>query len=131
MFLDFALISGLLVIAHLLRTWVRFFQTIFLPTPILAGLIGLAAGPEGLDLIPFARDEAGVPVMRQYPGELVVLPAVLVPETGAVVLRAHHPDAAGATADRGRIARSRACRSRAHGTVRRRNRRCGRARRNT
>ena len=25
-FLDFALISGLLVVAHLLRTWVRFFQ---------------------------------------------------------------------------------------------------------
>ena len=73
MFLDFALISALLVVAHLLRTWVRFFQTIFLPTPILAGLIGLAAGPEGLDLVPFARDEAGAPVMMQYPGELVVL----------------------------------------------------------
>lgn len=73
MFLDFALISGLLLIAHLLRTWVRFFHAILLPTPILAGLIGLAAGPEGLDLVPFARDEAGVPVMTRYPGELVVL----------------------------------------------------------
>lgn len=73
MFLDFALMSGLLVVAHLLRTWVRFFQTIFLPTPILAGLIGLAAGPEVLDLIPFSRDEAGTPVMRRFPGELVVL----------------------------------------------------------
>ena len=45
LFLDFALISGLLVVAHLLRTWVRFFQAVFLPTPILAGLIGLAADP--------------------------------------------------------------------------------------
>lgn len=73
MFLDFAIISGLLVVAHLLRTWVRLFQTLFLPTPILAGLIGLAAGPEGLDFLPFARDESGVPVMTRYPGELVVL----------------------------------------------------------
>ena len=72
-FLDFALISGLLVVAHLLRTWVRFFQAIFLPTPILAGLIGLAAGPEGLDLLPFARDAAGAPVMGRYPGELIVV----------------------------------------------------------
>ena len=73
MFLDFALISGLLVVAHLLRTWVRLFQTILLPTPILAGLIGLGVGPEGLDLLPFARDAAGTPVMTRYPGELVVL----------------------------------------------------------
>ena len=73
MFLDFALISGLLVVAHLLRSRIRLFQAILLPTPILAGLIGLAAGPEGLDLIPFARDEGGAPVMRRYPGELVIL----------------------------------------------------------
>ncbi len=73
MFLDFALISGLLVVAHLLRSRIRLFQAILLPTPILAGLIGLAAGPEGLDLIPFARDEGGDPVMRRYPGELVIL----------------------------------------------------------
>ena len=73
MFLDFALISGLLVVAHLLRAWVRLFQTILLPTPILAGLIGLGVGPEGLDLLPFARDAAGTPVMTRYPGELVVL----------------------------------------------------------
>jgi len=73
MFLDFALISGLLVVAHLLRSRIRLFQAILLPTPILAGLIGLAAGPEGLDLIPFARDESGSPVMRRYPGELVIL----------------------------------------------------------
>lgn len=73
MFLDFALISGLLVAAHLLRTRVRLFQTIFLPTPILAGLVGLGVGPEGLDLLPFARDAGGAPVMTRYPGELVVL----------------------------------------------------------
>ena len=73
LFLDFALISGLLVVAPLLRTWVRLFQVMFLPTPILAGLIGLAAGPEGLDLLPFARDAAGAPVMTRYPGELVVV----------------------------------------------------------
>ena len=73
MFLDFALISGLLVVAHLLRSRIRLFQAILLPTPILAGLIGLAAGSEGLDLIPFTRDEGGVPVMRRYPGELVIL----------------------------------------------------------
>lgn len=73
MFLDFALISGLLVVAHLLRSRIRLFQAILLPTPILAGLIGLAAGSEGLDLIPFARDEGGAPVMRRYPGEFVIL----------------------------------------------------------
>ena len=61
MFLDFALISGLLVVAHLLRSRIGLFQAILLPTPILAGLIGLAAGPEGLDIIPFARDEGGSP----------------------------------------------------------------------
>ena len=71
--LDFALISALLVVAHLLRTWVGLFQAVFLPTPILAGLIGLALGPEGLDLLPFARDAAGAPVMGRYPGELIVV----------------------------------------------------------
>lgn len=70
---DFALIAALLVLAHLLRAWVGLLQALFLPTPILAGLIGLALGPEGLDLLPFARDGSGAPVMARYPGELVVL----------------------------------------------------------
>ncbi len=71
--LDFALISGLLAFAHLLRSRVGVLQALFLPTPILAGLIGLALGPGALDLLPFARDEAGTPVMARYPGELIVL----------------------------------------------------------
>lgn len=43
--LDFGLISLLLVVAHLLRARIKLLRDLFLPTPILAGLLGLAAGP--------------------------------------------------------------------------------------
>src|SRR5919198_564767 len=52
MLLDFALLSVLLVFAHLLRARVRLLQNLLLPAPILAGLLGLAGGPGGLDVLP-------------------------------------------------------------------------------
>ena len=72
MLLDFALLSLLLVAAHVLRWYVRLLQVILLPTPILAGFLGLAVGPQGLDLLPFERDNSRQLSLTKYPMYLIV-----------------------------------------------------------
>lgn len=54
MFLDFGIMSILIVIAHILRSRVSLLQNLFVPTAIIAGFLGLAGGPQGLDLLPFS-----------------------------------------------------------------------------
>jgi ESS family glutamate:Na+ symporter len=73
MLLDFALLSVLLVVAQLLRARVRLLQDFLVPAPLLAGLLGLAGGPQGLDLLPFQRSEKGELALTGYPGQLVVV----------------------------------------------------------
>jgi ESS family glutamate:Na+ symporter len=67
MVMDFALMSVLLVAAQLLRSRVKLLQDFLLPAPLLAGFLGLAAGPQVLNVLPFRQPLSG------YPQELVVV----------------------------------------------------------
>lgn len=67
LFTDLGLISLLIVIGVILRAKVGFIQKLFLPASIIAGILGLAFGPNGLGWIPFT-DSIGV-----YPGILIAV----------------------------------------------------------
>jgi len=73
MLIDVCIISGLLVIAHLLRAGVPWLSRFLIPSSMIAGLIGLALGPGGYDLLPFSRGEDGNTLLGTYPGILIVL----------------------------------------------------------
>jgi ESS family glutamate:Na+ symporter len=55
MVLDFGLMSVLLVVGHLLRSRVRVLQDLYLPSAMIAGVLGLVGGPQVLDVLPFQR----------------------------------------------------------------------------
>lgn len=61
---DLGLIALLLLIGTIIRAKVTMIQRIFLPASIIAGLLGLAFGPNGINIIPFS-DQIG-----QYPAIL-------------------------------------------------------------
>ncbi|NKB70194.1 MAG: sodium:glutamate symporter [Candidatus Latescibacteria bacterium] len=67
LFIDAGLAALLLLGGLLLRARVGPVQRAFLPANVLAGLVGLALGPQGLGLIPFS-DSIG-----RYPGVLIAL----------------------------------------------------------
>jgi ESS family glutamate:Na+ symporter len=73
MVLDFALMSVLLVAAHLLRSRVRLLQDLYLPSALIAGLLAFVGGHQVLDVIPFQVTDAGESAMTRYPSVLVVL----------------------------------------------------------
>lgn len=54
LFTDIGFISILLLIGKLLRVKVKFIQQLFIPPSLIAGLLGLAFGPNGLGWIPFS-----------------------------------------------------------------------------
>lgn len=73
MLIDLCLISGLLVLAHLLRAAIPPLSRFLIPSSMIAGLIGLALGPGGYDLLPFSRGEDGNALLGTYPGILITL----------------------------------------------------------
>ena len=50
--IDFAFMSMLLVIAQFFRSKVKFLQKFYIPSSVLAGLMGLLCGPQGLNITP-------------------------------------------------------------------------------
>ena len=52
LFTDMGFISLLLLVGKLIRVKVKFIQQLFIPPSLLAGLLGLALGPNGLGWIP-------------------------------------------------------------------------------
>lgn len=52
--MDFAFMSLLLVLAQFLRGKITFLQNFYIPSSVVAGLIGLLCGPQGLDIIPWS-----------------------------------------------------------------------------
>ncbi|TWT14318.1 sodium/glutamate symporter [Planomicrobium sp. CPCC 101079] len=66
-FTDLGLIAGLLLLGTIIRAKVSLIQRLFLPASIIAGIIGLAFGPSGFNLIPFS-DQIGT-----YPGVLIAV----------------------------------------------------------
>jgi ESS family glutamate:Na+ symporter len=73
MLTDFALMSALLVAAHLLRSWVPLLQDLLLPSALLAGLLALAGGEQGLNVLPFDHLPDGKLALREYPSQLVAI----------------------------------------------------------
>jgi len=62
--LDFALISGLLIVATMARRYVGFLQRFLVPNSLTAGFLGLIFGPELLHLVDFSLDRMGVYVFH-------------------------------------------------------------------
>lgn len=73
MLADFGIISTLILGSHLLRNRIKLLQNTYVPSAIIAGLLGLFGGPQFLDVIPFSMDAAGVQNIGTYPSFLVVL----------------------------------------------------------
>ncbi len=53
--IDFAFMSMLLVLAQFLRSKVKFLQKFYIPSSVLAGLMGLLCGPQVLNIIPWSE----------------------------------------------------------------------------
>ena len=56
LFTDAGIICGLLLIGKLLRVKVRLIQKLFIPPSLLAGLLGLTFGPNGLGWLPLSSN---------------------------------------------------------------------------
>ena len=54
LFVDIGIISSLLLIGKLMRVKLKWVQQLFIPPSLLAGFIGLALGPHGLDVLPLS-----------------------------------------------------------------------------
>jgi ESS family glutamate:Na+ symporter len=65
--------SVLLVAAHLVRSRVRLLQDLYLPSALIAGVLGFVGGRKVLDVIPFQGADDGDSAMARYPSVLVVL----------------------------------------------------------
>lgn len=70
---DFGILSVLIIAAHLLRNRIKFLQYTYVPSAIIAGLIGLFFGKQFLNIIPFSTNGSGLSNIDSYPSFLVVL----------------------------------------------------------
>lgn len=64
---DLGVISLLLLIGVFLRAKIKMIQSLFIPASILAGALGLALGPNGLNIVPFS------PLIGDYPSILIAV----------------------------------------------------------
>lgn len=67
LFIDLGLISLLLLVGTIIRAKVLFIQRLFLPASIIAGLLALLLGPNGLEILPFSDQ------MATYPSILIAI----------------------------------------------------------
>lgn len=67
LFTDIGLVAILLLVGTILRAKVKFIQQMFLPASIIAGILALAFGPNGLGLLPFSKQ------IETYPGILIAI----------------------------------------------------------
>ena len=51
---DFGIVCVLLLFSKLLRVKIKLIQKLFIPPSLIAGILGLAFGPNGLDYLPFS-----------------------------------------------------------------------------
>ncbi|WP_010531857.1 sodium/glutamate symporter [Lentibacillus jeotgali] len=70
---DVGLISLLLLIGMLLRAKIGLLQRSFMPASIIAGILGLAFGPNGFGIIPFSN------FISDYPGILIAVVFAALP----------------------------------------------------
>lgn len=55
LFTDLGIIFALLLIGKIIRVKVKFIQKLFIPPSLIAGILGLAFGPNGLDWLPLSN----------------------------------------------------------------------------
>lgn len=67
--MDFAWASVILLVSKIIRVKIPLIQKLYLPTPLLAGIIGIVLGPYCLNVLPISADAAG------YGGVLMTLMA--------------------------------------------------------
>lgn len=72
-FVDLGLISVLLLIGVMIRSKVKFVQKLFLPAGIIAGILGLIFGPNGVNFLPFSSN------IDVYSGVLITIVFGLLP----------------------------------------------------
>ena len=77
LFVDLGLISILLLIGQVLRAKIKLIQKMFIPPSLIAGLLGLAFGPNGLGWLPFS-DQLGT-----YAGILIAVVFAALPFSSA------------------------------------------------
>lgn len=53
---DFCIISALLLVAKIIRSRVRFIQKLYIPSSLLAGILGLIGGKYFLNVLPFSTE---------------------------------------------------------------------------
>lgn len=70
---DFGIISTLILISHLLRNRIKLLQNMYVPSAVIAGLLGLFCGPQYLNILPFTTNEISGQNIESYPSFLVVL----------------------------------------------------------
>ncbi len=56
LFVDLGLIFALLLVGKVIRVKVKLIQKLFIPPSLIAGLLGLAMGPNGLGWLPFSNN---------------------------------------------------------------------------
>ncbi len=56
LFTDMGFLMALMLIGKVIRVYVKFIQKLFIPPSLIAGLLGLALGPNGFDIIPFSEN---------------------------------------------------------------------------
>ncbi|WP_418908791.1 sodium/glutamate symporter [Glutamicibacter endophyticus] len=78
LFTDLGWISILLLVGAFLRAKVPFIQSIFLPSSLIAGVLGLVLGPKMLGIIPFSSD------ISSYAGVLIAVVFAALPFTSKV-----------------------------------------------
>ncbi len=52
---DFCIMSLLLFIGKVMRSKIRFFQNIYIPSALIAGILGVIGGPYGWKIIPLVN----------------------------------------------------------------------------
>ncbi|MFK4784940.1 sodium/glutamate symporter [Fusobacterium sp. MFO224] len=63
MLLDFSIMSGLLFIAQIMRSKIKFLQNYYIPSSLVAGFLGLFGGPQFLDVLPFSGNTGSYPYL--------------------------------------------------------------------
>ena len=53
---DFCIISALLLVAKIIRSRVKFIQKLYIPSSLLAGILGLIGGKYFLNVLPFSTE---------------------------------------------------------------------------
>ncbi len=62
-FVDFAIMSGLLIVAQFLRSKIKWLQNHYIPASLIAGAFGLVLGPQVLGVVQWSTEAASYPYL--------------------------------------------------------------------